>query len=77
MGNLQAGSASVIIQVTSMQVPYNSAGTTRIDVKVNQPPLVFSSDVPSTGQGSFYVISRQGCGWQLQTLLASMMRLCI
>jgi len=40
-GNLQAGSASVKIQVTSVQIIYNAAGITRIDVEVNQPPLAF------------------------------------
>jgi len=41
MGNLQAGSASVTMQVASMQIPYNTAGVTRIDVEVNHPPLAF------------------------------------
>ncbi len=41
MGSLQAGSASVTMQVVSMQIPYNTAGVTHIDVEVNQPPLAF------------------------------------
>ena len=41
MGNLQAGSANMTMQVASVQIPYNTAGVTRIDVEVNQPPLAF------------------------------------